>query len=98
MIRLSKFKSFEWDRWNIDKSYKKHGITPNEAEEAFLDEKSIVLEDIKHSQEEGRFMLIGESATKTLLFVVFTYRDTKIRIISDRLANRKERRRYETQA
>lgn len=97
MVRLNRVKSFEWDRWNIDKSYKKHGITPNEAEEPFLDENLIFLEDIKHSHAEERFMLIGETTTKKLLFVVFTYRDHKVRIVSARLANRKERKRYETQ-
>ena len=39
MLKLGKYKEFEWDRGNIDKSYKKRGINPNEAEEVFLDEK-----------------------------------------------------------
>ena len=29
MIDLSKVVGFEWDKGNIDKSYKKHGINPN---------------------------------------------------------------------
>ena len=94
MLRLSQYKGFEWDKGNIDKSYRKHGITPNEAEEAFLDEKSIILRDIRHSQAEGRYLLIGKTIVKKLLLVVFTFRDKKIRIISARRANRKERNRY----
>ena len=31
---------FEWDEWNIDKNYLKHGTTPEEAEEAFVSERS----------------------------------------------------------
>lgn len=98
MVRLNKFKGFEWDRENFDKSYQKHGITPNEAEEAFLDEKLIILEDVKHSQKEERYILIGKTTVKRILFVVFSYRERKVRIISARLANRKEERKYEKQA
>ena len=38
MIDLGKITGFDWNQGNIDKSYKKHGVTPNEAEEVFLDE------------------------------------------------------------
>lgn len=64
------------------------------AEEAFLDEKAIIVIDIKHSQKEKRFTLIGETVAKKLLFVVFTLRDKKVRIISARKANRKEKNKY----
>lgn len=94
MLKLDKYKSFEWDKGNIDKSYQKHGITPNEAEEAFLDEKAIILRDIGHSQKERRYALIGKTASKKALFVIFTLRGKKIRIISARKANRKEKNRY----
>jgi len=36
-----------WDKWNIDKSYEKHGIAPNETEEVFLDEEVKIKKDIK---------------------------------------------------
>lgn len=94
MINLGKFKEFEWDRGNLDKSYQKHGITPNEAEEAFLDEKAIVLRDVKHSQKEVRYILIGKTSERKLLFVVFNLRRRRIRIISARMANRKEKSEY----
>jgi len=94
MLSLSKFKSFQWDKWNIDKSYKKHGITPNESEEAFLDEKAIILRDIKHSNKEKRYSLIGKIISNKLLFIVFTLRKNKIRVISARIANKKERNNY----
>ncbi|MBU0618953.1 BrnT family toxin [Patescibacteria group bacterium] len=94
MLSLDKCKGFEWDRGNIDKNYQKHGITPNEAEEAFLDEKAITLRDIKHSRKEKRYTLLGKNIENKLLFVVFTLRENKIRIISARLANRKEKSKY----
>jgi len=95
MLDLRKFKGFEWDKGNIDKSYQKHGITPNEAEEAFVDKDILLLEDIKQSQKELRFEAIGRIIKGDILFLAFTARGDKIRIISVRKANKKERRRYE---
>ena len=95
MIDLSKIKGFEWDKGNIDKSLHKHGITQNEAERVFLDEKLFFQEDIKHSGEEKRFIVIGEIKTAKMLFIAFTIRKDKTRIISARIANPKERRLYE---
>ena len=94
MIKLDSYKSFQWDKGNIDKSYQKHGITPNESEEAFLDAKAIILKDIKHSSKEKRYSLIGRTTVNKLLFVVFTLRENKIRIISARKANEKEKGKY----
>ncbi len=78
-----------------DKSYEKHGITIQEAEELFLDEDVLLVEDIEHSQKEERFIAIGKSTQQKLLFAAFTIRDDKIRIISVRIANQKERIQYE---
>lgn len=95
MIDLSKITGFEWDKGNFDKSYDKHGTTPNEAEEVFIDENIWFQDDINHSQEEDRFTIIGKTSQEQILFVAFTVRGTKIRIISARRANIKERREYE---
>ena len=95
MIDLRKITRFEWDEGNIDKSYEKHGITPNEAEEVFIDPELLLLEDIKHSQAEERLQVAGKTGKNRILFVVFTVRETKVRIISARIANKKERRKYE---
>lgn len=95
MFDLTKVTGFEWDQGNIDKSYQKHGITPNEAEEVFLDKDVLLLEDVKHSDAEQRTKAIGKIANGRILFLVFTVRNNKIRIISARVANKKERRLYE---
>ncbi len=95
VIDLTKITGFEWDKGNVNKSYQKHGITPNEAEEVFLDENILLLEDIKHSKKEERFEAIGEIFKGDILFLVFTVRGDKIRIISARKASKKERRQYE---
>lgn len=95
MTDLSKIKRFEWDKGNTDKSYQKHGITPNESEEIFLDENLKVVKDLKHSQTEERFIALGKTFKRKFLFVVFTIRKNKIRVVSARKANPKERRKYE---
>lgn len=95
MIDWGKTKSFEWDKGNADKSYQKHGITTNQAEEIFLDENLEIIKDIKHSQKEKRFIAVGKTFQNKVLFVIFTVKKDKIRIISARIANKKERDRYE---
>ena len=89
------YSEFEWDHGNVDKSYQKHGITPNEAEEIFLDDGLCVQKDVKHQQSEDRMIGIGRTFDKKILFVVFTTRQHCIRIISARVANLKERKIYE---
>lgn len=102
MVDLSKITGFEWDKGNIDKSYQKHGISIREAEEAFLDKHVFLQEDIKHSEKEERFIAISKTRKNEMLFSIFTTRNNeqssstkKIRIISTRVANKKERRLYE---
>jgi hypothetical protein len=53
------------------------------------------LPDREHSEEELRFIGIGRSDRDHLLFVNFTVRIRKIRIISARQAESWERREYE---
>ncbi|OGG09983.1 hypothetical protein A3A59_02865 [Candidatus Gottesmanbacteria bacterium RIFCSPLOWO2_01_FULL_42_10] len=94
MLDLSKIVGFEWDKGNIDKNYEKHGITLKEAEEVFLDEKVFFTENIKHSQKEKRFIVIGRTSQEKIIFTAFTVRTNKIRIISARPVNKKEREAY----
>ena len=94
-MRREDLRQFEWDVANIDKSYRKHGITPNETEEVFLDEQIQVVPDIQHSQAEPRHIALGKTVSGKLFLVVFTVRKKKVRVISARPANRKERRVYE---
>lgn len=86
---------FEWDKWNVDKIYLKHGITPKEAEEVFVSEDSYVFSDVRHSQNEERFVVLGKTLEKKNLFVVFTVRKDKVRIISARRMHESEVKKYE---
>ena len=58
-------------------------------------DKSIVIEDYKHSIKENRYYVLGKTNAKRKLFIVFTIRNNRIRIISARDMNKKERKIYE---
>ncbi len=94
VVKPSKVSIFEWDRGNVDKSLIKHKIKPAESEEVFQDENQLILKDIKHSLNEERLAIIGQTTKRKVLFVAFTLRSEKVRIISARPANTKERRLY----
>ncbi len=87
--------SFDWDAANTTKSLQKHGVTCPEAEEAFTERRFIPLgEQYEPSPLEPRFGVLGETAKGKLLFVAFTLRDQRIRVISARAMNGKERKFY----
>lgn len=94
---LPKLLSFEWDSGNISKNLAKHLISPNVAEEPFSDKDLLSFPDPTHSQTENRYHLIGQTKLKDILFITYTLRKDKIRIISARVANKKERSFYENQ-
>lgn len=86
---------FDWDIGNVTKNYFKHFVSANEVGFAFADPKKIVIIDTLHSGFEDRFILIGNTGIGRLLFIVFTLRGRKVRVISARDSNKKERKLYE---
>lgn len=90
-----RFKGFIWDKGNIDKNWIKHRVKNTECEEVFFDENKVILKDVLHSNKEERFIILGKTKKERLLFVIFTIRDDKIRVISARDINKKGRRLYE---
>lgn len=94
---FEKITGFEWDKGNEQKNVK-HGITPAEAEQVFLNEPLIVLDDLKHSDSEQRFHALGQTGEGRLLHITVTIRTTMIRVISARNMHRKERAIYEQEA
>ena len=79
---------FEWDENKKDSNLRKHKVLFEEATEIFKDENAI--EFLQDQTTEVRFLRIGKTIGKVILAVVYTLRDTIIRIISARQANRKE--------
>jgi uncharacterized DUF497 family protein len=92
------YTGFEWDAGNLNKNSAKHDVTCREAEEIFFNQPLIVAPDPAHSQTEPRFRVLGRTNQGRLLHLNFTPRREKLRIISARPMNRKERTAYETHA
>ena len=86
---------FEWDEEKAESNLRKHEVGFDEAVTVFDDLFYIDFYDPKHSGEEQRFLVVGESNLKRLLIVSYTERNDKIRIISARELTPKERRNYE---
>lgn len=86
---------FEWDPEKGRKNLKIHDISFDEASTTFCDPLAITIGDPLHSKGEQRYVLIGQSQQNRLLVVVHTEREDRIRIISARLATKKEGRGYE---
>ncbi|HMS43916.1 MAG TPA: BrnT family toxin [Pyrinomonadaceae bacterium] len=87
---------FEWDKEKAKANFKKHGVNFEEAALAFYDENAVELFDELNSDAEIRFQIVGISNIR-LLFVSYTERDEKIRIISARTANAKHIKIYNEQ-
>lgn len=90
--------NFTWDETKAAANAKKHGVTFEEAKSCFWDPLHIVIDDPDHSSEEDhRMILIGMSLTNRTLVVVHVdiQQEDQIRIISARLATKKEKREYE---
>ena len=89
---------FEWDPAKADASLRKHGVTFEEAVTSFGDPLSVLLPDPDHSEGQERHLLMGLSDGGRLLVVAFAERPPRTRIISARLATRRERHQYEEEA
>jgi uncharacterized DUF497 family protein len=86
---------FEWDGQKAKQNLEKHNVSFEEATTVFGDPLSLTIEDPLHSTDEERFVIVGESVRRRVLVVVHTERGDHIRIISARLAARRERKTYE---
>ena len=84
--------SIEWDAHKDLLNLKKHGISFRDAAFVFLDDNRVELFDMKHSDTEDRYIVIG--LVNEILFVIYTERGKSIRIISARKATPKERELY----
>lgn len=95
MRNLPKPIAFEWDKGNEDKNITKHKVTNKETEEVFCSKSLKIFKDIRHSEKEERFVAYGVTSLDRRLTIIFTLRKQKIRVISARDQNKKERRIYE---
>ena len=97
MIDWKKVTGFDWDAGNERKSSEKHDVNQFEAEQVFFNEPLLVLDDVKHSQNEDRYHALGITDGNRFLHITFTLRSAGnlIRVISARDMHRKEKVIYE---
>jgi len=95
MRKLKKIIQFDWDKANSGKNWESHKVSDEECEEAFFDQNKKMLKDVVHSGDEERFILLAQTKANRILFIVFTTRGEKIRVISARDLNKKEKNLYE---
>jgi len=89
---------FEWDEGNREKC-QTHGVTLEEVEAFFRQERVYVTPDLPHSQQEHRLLAAGRCPLNGRpMFVVFTLRGAgdqrRIRPISARYMHQREARKY----
>lgn len=88
---------FDWDENKAKSNLDKHGVSFDEATSVFNDPLFLTFADSAHSIHEQRFIIMGESTKGKLLVVSYTERQNNMRLISARLATRKERKVYESE-
>jgi len=86
---------FEWDENKAAVNLSKHGISFEEARTVFDHPLYVDFYDPDHSDEEDRYIIVGESQQGNLLIVSYTERADVIRLISARKVTRVEREVYE---
>jgi len=95
MIDFSLVTGFDWDEGNRDKNWKKHQVSNSECEEVFFNLPLMLQPDEAHSQSEARYYVLGQTSAGRRLFIVFTIREKRIRVISARDMSKRERMIYE---
>ena len=94
MIDLSEVTGFDWDEGNRDKNWINHQVWITECEEVFFNIPLLLRPDTAHSSLEARYFVLGQTNAGRYLFIAFTVRDVKIRVISARDMSKKEREIY----
>ncbi len=93
--RLRACSGFEWDQGNLTKNWEQHDVSFAECEQVFFNRPLMARRDAGHSDTEARFYVLGRTDAGRLLFVVFTIRKDKVRVISARDMTRGEKKKYQ---
>ncbi len=86
---------FDWDENKAASNLSKHGVSFEEAKTVFGDPLYVDFYDPDHSDDEERYLIVGESNQGRLLIVSYTERGDSIHLISARVVTRSEREAYE---
>lgn len=85
---------FQWDAGNSEKNWRAHEVRQAEAEQVFFNRPVVIAPDVAHSGAEARYAALGKTHADRRLSVVFTIRETLVRVISARDMSRRDRRLY----
>jgi uncharacterized DUF497 family protein len=86
---------FDWDKNKAKHNLSKHEVSFEEAKTVFDDPLYVDFYDPEHSEDEDRYLLVGQSNRGRLLIISYTERDNLIRLISAREVTKTERETYE---
>ena len=84
---------FEWDEAKAEENYKEHGVLFEVAVKVFDDPFAIEFLDDRQNFTEERFIIFG-MVSGGLLYLAYTEREDRIRVISARKATRHEQKEY----
>ncbi len=84
---------FEWDENKNVSNCEKHGIDFNDAKGVLDDENCKISPDLRNNYGENRWKIIGK-IYGSIISVIYTKRESAIRLISARKASKKERDEY----
>lgn len=87
--------TFDWDDEKAARKLAKHGVAFDEAVSAFDDPLYIDFFDPEHSENEHRYIRVGCSERGRVLVALYTERGSVTRLISARLATKREQQAYE---
>lgn len=94
MDTMPDFEGFDWSGGNAEKNWERHRVMPLEAEQVFFNSPLLAQADTAHSARERRFFVLGQTDDGRELFIAFTMRAKRIRVISARDMSRQERKIY----
>jgi len=87
--------AFEWDEAKARANLRKHGVDFADVTPVFEDGRAVTVKDVITAVDEQRYLTIGSDALRRILVVAYTWRGSRIRIVSARRASPAERRHYE---
>jgi uncharacterized DUF497 family protein len=85
---------FEWDQAKSQANLQAHGVSFDLATTVFKDPFAVERLDDREDYGEERFVVIGMAEGNVILFVAYTEREDRIRIISARRATQNEQADY----
>jgi len=94
VLDIDSLDGFEWDEGNLTKNWDRRQVSSAECEEMFLNVPLVLADAVVHSAHEARYYALGQTNHGRLLFIAFTVRGTRIRMISARPMRGKERQIY----